>query len=303
MIDLGPELLDWIDRLYQIDAEWRVREERSLTWWPFVFRQQIVADIPQESFGEDVTRLTATTPLLTNVPDDDVTYKLLLGMNYLATFSAIIYEPERSVVQIRTAASFYPGNRGWLGQFFASAAILQVAVPHGMDPEPFTDGRLGTFDVVPHPTSGQRMTPDDMLNVVSLYQGAGRGLNVIDARVYKVAAAGLEASGLEVSVEKTALEIRVPATRLSGASTIHIDDSPHPGFGNGLFVLLKAPEIPGSPDIPGSPMTSTDVRSIRTSTASRSAHGPPALTASTTSPSSRTTYSSPAILWGSPTSL
>ena len=119
-----------------------------------------------------------------------------------------------------------------------------------MDPEPFTDGRLGTFDVVPHPTSGQRMTPDDMLNVVSLYQGAGRGLNVIDARVYKVAAAGLEASGLEVSVEKTALEIRVPATRLSGASTIHIDDSPHPGFGNGLFVLLRAPEIPGSPDIP-----------------------------------------------------
>ena len=96
MIDLGPELLDWIDRLYQIDAEWRVREERSLTWWPFVFRQQIVADIPQESFGEDVTRLTATTPLLTNVPDDDVTYKLLLGMNYLATFSAIIYEPERT---------------------------------------------------------------------------------------------------------------------------------------------------------------------------------------------------------------
>jgi hypothetical protein len=62
--DLGPELLDWIDGLFQIDDDWRVREARSLTCWPFRFRQQITADVPRTSFGEETTRLTiSSTPL------------------------------------------------------------------------------------------------------------------------------------------------------------------------------------------------------------------------------------------------
>ena len=76
----------------------------------------------------------------------------------------------------------------------------------------------------------------------------------MDARVYAMAAtalrAGFAAGDVEVKAGKTALEITVPTTRLPGASTIRIDNSPHPGFGNAVFVLARAPEIPGAPNIP-----------------------------------------------------
>lgn len=249
MTDLGIELLDWLEATLQLDPPWRVRDGRSLTWWPYRYRQQLVADSPRPSAGERITRLTAVTPLLTGIADADAAYARTGAANGMASLSAMVFDPATGLLAAHTAASFHGGNRGWLAPLFASAAALQIAVASESDPEAFAGGLGGTLDWAPHPSSGERPEPDDMLNVTSLYQRAGLEPTRMTGGDYAAAAGELARIGSLAETAGTHLTVHVAAPRLGGRSRIVVENSRHPGFGNGLFVLVDAPELPARCDL------------------------------------------------------
>jgi len=243
MRDLGPGILDWYERTCQVDETWRLREGRSLTWWPYAFRQVVTAEPPRQSLDATVTRVTAVTPISTGVPDDAPVEVVLFGSNVQASYSAMVFDPGRRAFFTSTAACFHEGNETWLRRLFAVAGVLQVAVPHGLERAAFD--LLGAPDIAGHPVSGRRPEPDDIIGIVNAVQAKGREPNPLGRGVYAAAAAKLAELGIKARQEGESLVLILPAEHLEGGFTIVVNNAEHPGFGNGLFLLQIAPAIPG----------------------------------------------------------
>jgi len=242
MHDLGPELLDWYRETCQMDAPWLVREDRTLTWWPYAFRQTVTAAPPRRSYSADITRLVAVTPISSGAPEDAPIELILFGANVQASYSAMVFDPEQRAFFTGTAACFHEGNERWLRAIFAVGGVLQVAVPHGLERAAFD--MLGTPDLAGHPVSGRRPEPDDMIGVVNAVQAKGQEPNPLGPDAFAAAAARLTEQGIAARAEGESLAVRLAAEHLAGSFTLVLNTAEHPGFGNGLFVMLVAPEVP-----------------------------------------------------------
>jgi hypothetical protein len=241
--DLGLDILDWYRDTCQMDEPWLVRDGRTLTWWPYAFRQTVAAALPRRSFDADVTRLVAVTPISTGAPDDAPVEAILLGANVQAGYSAMVFDPAHRAFFTGTAATFHEGNERWLRGLFADGCALQVAIPHGLEPAAFDV--LGAPDLAGHPVSGRRAEPDEMLGLVDAVRARGKEPNPIGPAAYATAAAGLGELGIVAQADGPSLGLALPAEHLGGTFTIVLNNAEHPGFGNGLFVMLVAPAIPG----------------------------------------------------------
>ena len=242
MRDLGPELLDWYRETCQMDAPWLVRDGRSLTWWPYAFRQTVTAAQPRHSSGADITRVVAVTPISAGAPEDAPIEAILFGANVQASYSAMIFDPEHRAFFTGMAACFHEGNERWLRSIFAVGGVLQVAVPHGLEQAAFE--MLGTPDLAGHPVSGRRPEPDDIIGVVNAVQARGHEPNPIGPVAYALAASRLVELGIAARAEGESIVVVLPAEHLDGGFTVVVNNAEHPGFGNGLFVMQVAPSIP-----------------------------------------------------------
>jgi hypothetical protein len=244
MRDLGPDLLDWYQRTCQGDKPWLVRDGRTLTWWPYAFRQTVTAAVSRRSLDTDFTRVVAVTPISSAAPEDAPVEAILFGANVQASYSAMVFDPEARAFFTGTAACFHDGNERWLRSLFATGAALQVAIPHGLEPAAFET--LGTPDLAVHPVSGRRLEPDDMLGLVDAVQARGREPNPLGPGAYATAARTLGELGVSARADGESLTLALPAEHLDGAFTVVLNNAEHPGFGNGLFVMQVAPPIPGA---------------------------------------------------------
>ena len=164
--DLGLHAVERAFEAMQIDAEWSVREARGFTWWGAWVRERIWADKAVRSRGETLWHVRARTPALRDVPDEPATYDLVNTLNGLVSLSAYAYDPDDRTVSARCGTFLYRDVAGWLEGYFVTAAALGASVAWGQVP-PQADGRA--LDDAPHPVSGSRKDPDDMLNLA----GAG----------------------------------------------------------------------------------------------------------------------------------
>ena len=237
MTDMGTGLLDWYQQSCGMEQEWLVREGRSLTWWPHQFRQTVVAQPPRLSHEEQVTRLVSTTPLAVNVPDDAPLELLIRAGNMEASFSALVFDPVTRSFRIGLAASFHQGNAAWLRSLFAVGSVLQVALPHGMPPESMTGSGMGQPDLAPHPRSGLRASPDEMLTLPGATQQAGARPPLVTEQVCKEAARMLKGLGIPAKADGDALTVVTPLQNTKEMATTLLMQNRHPGFGNGLFIL------------------------------------------------------------------
>jgi hypothetical protein len=155
----------------------------------------------------------------------------------------MVFDPEARAFFTGTAACFHEGNERWLRSLFAVAGVLQVAVPHGLERAAFD--MLGTPDLAVHPVSGRRLEPDDIIGVVNAVQARGREPNPVGAQAFAAAATRLAGLGVAARATGESLVMMLPAEHLEGAFTVVVNNAEHPGFGNGLFVMLVAPEVPG----------------------------------------------------------
>jgi hypothetical protein len=247
MPDLAPELLNWLDEHLPAGPAYRIREARAWTRWPHRYRQRIEIGEPQQDRDAPATRLVATTPLVREVADIEIALEMALGSNRVASLSAVVVDEAERTVSLACAASLRPANQAWLLQVFGEVAKLQIAVPELGDPDAMADGFTGVPDLEPHPSSGPRADAQPGLAVVEAYQLAGVETGRTSHGMYAAAVGHLHAMGIPASADGTFLSVGADTFSLGGPARITVENATHPGFGNGLLAVLRAPGAAPAP--------------------------------------------------------
>ncbi len=241
MYDLAPELFNRLDVVLRPDARWRLRDERSLTWWPCALRQRIQALEPADDRGVPATRLIAVTPLARDLADVQHALLMAASANQAATLSAVMVDVADASVGLALAASVRPKARVWLLPLLADAVALQVAVAANASIDEMAAGFGGRPDVAPHPEAGQRTGAHQILEMVERAQRDGLTTVRMPESDFRRSVGDLLDLGIPAAADGTRLEVGVMAPALGGDARVVIECATHPGFGNGLLVLVETP--------------------------------------------------------------
>jgi tetratricopeptide (TPR) repeat protein len=234
--DLGLAAVERIRTAMQVDPEWSAREARGFTWWGAWVRERVWADEAVDSDDITLWHVRARTPALRDQPDEAATYLLVGALNELAAMSAYVYDPDDGTVSARCGAFLYADVAPWLERFLGLAVALQPSIAWQQVPI-LAAGR--PLDDAPHPGSGPRSDPDDMLNLA--VQQAPGASPFTPAALHEAFVA-LEADGLHASWDPSGhfLTTLVPLTADEPALWA-IGSSEHPVLGPGAFVALHLP--------------------------------------------------------------
>ena len=248
MSDLAPEVLNWLDDHLRPGDAFRVREARTWTRWPFRYRQRV--EVGPERLDRDAmaTRVVATTPLVARVRDLDAALAMAVGSNRVASLSAIVVDEAERTVALACAASIRPLNKPWLLPVLGEVLKLQVAVPELGDPEALAEGFGGLPDLAAHPVGGPRLETHPELAVVEAYQRAGLEPGRISPGMYAAVVGDLASRGIPSTADGTTLMVGADTFNLGGPARITLENATHPGFGNGLLAVLRAPGAESAAD-------------------------------------------------------
>jgi hypothetical protein len=239
--DLAPELFNRLDLALRPDAPWRLREDRALTWWPCALRQRIEALDPRDDRGVPATRIVAVTPIAMDIEDTSHALLMAAAANQAASLSAVVVDVESGTVGLALAASVRPKARVWLLPMLADAIGLQVAVAGTADIDELAAGFGGVPDLAWHPEAGPRTGVHSVLEMVERAQRDGLATVRMPETDFRRSVGDLSELGIPAVAEGTRLEVGVQAPGLGGDARVVIECATHPGFGNGLLVLVEAP--------------------------------------------------------------
>lgn len=240
--DIGAAVLGDIYRLMHIDDEWAVTQTRSISWWPFLFRQRIWAEPALTRSGLGIVCLAAESDLLIEVPDNDLTSKAVATLNSGAAMNGLIWRPDEKRITLRCSTTIHPEIRGWMTNLFASAVAMQICEA------PLLAKRLievvgGSPAASGHPTSGMRSEPDDMMNVQTVFTSSddkspyGDEMAQLAALLQRQYVANGDTDGLTV-------EFPFPGAFPPTVMVQIFADQPHPIYGSGVLIVLKLPSLP-----------------------------------------------------------
>lgn len=287
--DVGPEALERLFDLMNIDEEWSVHRPRTFCWWGHRQCQEVSAGPAVRSEGIVICPLQARTAMVRDVPLSDRLELFVATLNAQAALNAIVLDRAARKVYL---SSYFVLHRGTLDSglsLFASAVATQ-AVEAVLLAELFTSMGFGTADETPHPLSGWRPEPDEMLSVVEqLYGPIGRQPSRFPAseferieRARKGPSVLTNASGASLTTEfpftgttpsilrferlRAGEDPGEPETALFQATA----EAEHPRYGSGCLLLLR---LPGQESPRRSPTSSTSPRRPASSSATASAPG------------------------------
>jgi hypothetical protein len=173
-------ILDFLADRMQIDADWCVRDESSLTWWASSLAQRVWAAPARELQGVPVTTLHLETDLLTGVRLGEATWERLASINRFASMSAYVADQLTASIRLHASVSITEDNWLMARALALHAMALQAADAHG-EAEPLADAFAAHIARSAHPEHGPRTEPDEMLGVVEIYQQRGQDDSPFDA--------------------------------------------------------------------------------------------------------------------------
>lgn len=158
----GAELLDELERNLSVEPGWVVIGPGSRTWWLTDLPQRIWADPIVELGGGQWIRLHASAVVATGVIPSAQTYEAIAAENMASIMSALVLDAGRGELSLHCQATF-DANRPGGGRLdlFRTAALFQAAVADLYDRALSLPG--GTRPRVPHPTSGLREGPAELV--------------------------------------------------------------------------------------------------------------------------------------------
>jgi hypothetical protein len=248
--DVGPEVLDFLFDAMKIDDAWSVREPRAFAWWGHRLVQRVWAEPVRSSHDHQVVRVHAATALLRNVHDTPEMRARLAATNMFAHLGALNWVPETNRVMLHAAACFHSGNRPWLQPLFLAAVGTQAADAH-INADGLARVLGGEPDVSPHPRSGHRREPDDLLNLIAtVIAPAGAGASPWSEADFKATAdmiprpwviANAGADGITAEFPFGGDRPAAIADRLKTALLTVSSTERHPQLGSGLLLRLQLP--------------------------------------------------------------
>ena len=234
--DLGVAAVERSFTEMAVDEQWSVRGERGFTWWGAWVRQHVWAGEAVRSRGETLWHVRARTAAYRDQPDEPGTYAFTCGLNALPGLSAYAYDPDDRTISARCGVFTYDGVHEWLERFFRVSVALQASIAWLQAPAE-ADGR--PLDDQPHPDSGPRKDPDDMLNFAGSFPGTP---SPFTPPVLRAAAAVLAGEGAPADFDEEASLLRVLVPVSAEAAVLWgLTSQDHPLLGQGADVRLVVP--------------------------------------------------------------
>jgi hypothetical protein len=236
-------ILDFLTDRMQIDADWCVRDEQSLTWWASSLAQRVWAAPTRAMQGVEVTTLHLETDLLKGVRLDEATWERLAGINRFASMSA--YVADQLTTSIRLHASVSVTDDNWLmaRALALHAMALQAADAHS-EAEPLADAFEAAIARSSHPDRGARTDPDEMLGVVEIYQQRGDGESPFDADELSDLVHLEPRPWVTAANELHRFDADLPFTADTTSRLEFDNQARHPSLGSGLQMRLRLPVEP-----------------------------------------------------------
>ncbi|MEO5964216.1 MAG: hypothetical protein ABIR11_02030 [Candidatus Limnocylindrales bacterium] len=231
--DLGLAAVETAFREMAIDKEWSVGESRGFTWWGAWVRQRVWADKAVRSHGETLWHVRARAAAYRDLPDEPATYAFVNGLNEAPATSAYAYDPGDGTVSSRCGVFTYDAVHGWLERFLRLSIALQASVAWLQVPAQ-ANGR--PLDDAPHPTSGPRKDPDDMLNLAGAFTGMP---SLFTPAVLQAAATQLatEGAAIDFDEELGLLQAQLPVSA-DAALSWSLEPVEHGFLGHGVAARL-----------------------------------------------------------------
>jgi len=248
LADAGSELLDAVRSELLMDDEWVVSGERELLWWGAAQPLRITASHPRLFSGDATIKLTASVRLLVDVAADDYAVTgLISALNRMASIGALVWLPQDRELIMHIAHYSYDGNEYFTKDFapFALLAYTEAtARAHS-----FTESIGGTVATMPHPVSGYRLVPDQLMAVTeNLVIPKGHSPNAWPNAELRALQQDFRnrnyvanASENEFTVEFPFLRAGDPRTSQNTTALFQLMILVHPGYGTGLVAILRLP--------------------------------------------------------------
>jgi hypothetical protein len=173
-MDVVEEVLKFLTARMQIEAEWAVQERTSFTWWAHQLAQRVWVAEPREFQGVTLRTLHIETDLLAGVPMNTSTWARLANVNRFATLSAYVAKKTDGTIRLHSSVSLTQDNWLLARSIALHAMALQMADAHAEAHE-LALAFAGTVNATPHPSRGLRERPDEMVEIIEVYQQRGEG--------------------------------------------------------------------------------------------------------------------------------
>lgn len=242
-MSLVEDVLTFLTQRMHIEAEWAVQEESSFRWWPSSLPQRVTVAPPRELQGVELRTVHIETDLLSGMTIDDTTWSRLAGVNRLASLSAYVADTTAGTLKLHASVSLTEDNWLLARGVALHAMALQLSDAHG-ESLALAEAFGAQVAHSPHPRSGPRTTPDEMIGIIESYQQRGDGASPftpeelaqlvhLDPRPWMVAANDLHCINADLEFA-TGLPSRL---QLDAAER-------HPSLGSGLQMRLLLPIEP-----------------------------------------------------------
>lgn len=173
-MDFVEEVLTFLTARMQIEAEWAVQEKTCFTWWAHSLAQRVWVTPPREVQGVSLRTLHVQTDLLTDVPMTTSTWARLAAINRFATLSAYVADTAGARIHLHASVSLTQDNWLLARAIALHAMALQMADAYAEATE-LASAFGGRINATAHPRQGMREEPDEMIEVIEIYQQRGEG--------------------------------------------------------------------------------------------------------------------------------
>ena len=173
-MDVVEEVLRFLTARMQIEAEWAVQERTSFTWWAHTLAQRVWVGEARDFQGVELRTLHVETDLLNGVPMGVSTWARLANVNRFATLSSYVADVSGGSIKLHASVSLTEDNYLLARSLALHAMALQMADAYAEAVE-LSAAFSGRVAATPHPIRGLRERPDEMVDIVDIYQQRGEG--------------------------------------------------------------------------------------------------------------------------------
>ncbi len=242
-MEFVEEVLRFLTARMQIEAEWAVQEKTSFTWWASSLAQRVWVTEPREFQGVPLTTLHVETDLIKDLPIDESTWTRLAAMNRFASLSAYVADPEARTISLHSSVSLTADNYRLAQTIALHAMALQMTDAYAEAAE-LAAAFGGQVAASPHPRQGMRLTPDEMVGILEIYQQRGEADSPFEPEELAQLVQLEPRPWLLASNDLHRLDADLEFATGTHARLELDAEAKHPSLGSGLQMRLKLPVEP-----------------------------------------------------------
>lgn len=240
--DLGLAAVEVVRERLGVDDEWCVDHDRGFTWWAHDLAQSVWSEEAFDDDGIDIWRLHARTDLARHVPREPHFAELLSRLNALGPMSGLAFHAtEPGTLQLVSSAYLHQESFEWVVPVFQLATGLQVAGGHELA-SPLADVLQAERAASSHPEHGERVEPDEMLDVVSALPLREGGSRFAGTELEGLGRFLFEGPSVLATSDRDGLNAEFPFDGTTSLFSIETREL-HPRLGAGVRLVLTLPQV------------------------------------------------------------